>query len=426
MKKIVALVLSLAMMVAMVGCGGGNGATGDKVTLKIGVPGGNTLTPFELIDQFKAEHPEINVELEEAPWGEFKSKLKVQVGGGVAPDVFIMDSGYTATLGGLGAAADLSERIEKDLDADEYIGALFAAKDAEGHVWGVPHGMNSVGLYYNEQLFDDAGVEYPTEDWTFDDMIEAAKKLTSEPNATGASDVYGLMLGWSITNGWLPFILASGGTPLDETLTKSNFDDPNVIEGLKRFASLTAEGIAPPMPWVTSNGHLDACFYNGKAAMYIAQSSSAKAINANAPEGFRYNVQAMPKGWDGNRYTVYVPNSWVINSKSAPEVQDAAWEWLKFYLSEEAQLKLAETCLGGYPVNKKAVEYCGTLDVKPENREVFYKYIDETGVTLFENTTWEEWKPAADVHFKDLYNGVVTAEEAAQKIHKEVSEILAK
>lgn len=424
MKRIIALILAMVTVFTVVGCSNKKNNDG-KVTLRIGVPNGNELTPYSLIEEFKKANPDIEVVLEEAPWGDFKTKLKMQIGGGNAPDVFIMDSGYTAALGGLGAALDLTEKIESDLNADEYIGALFAAKDGEGKVWGVPHGINSLALYYNEQIFDDAGIEYPDETWTYQEMIDTARKLTSEKNADGISEIYGFTGGYGITTGWLPFMLSTGGAPLNGDRTESNFSDPRTVEGMEKFATLTVEGIAPPMAWITQQGSIEAAFYKGKLAMAFMNSAAANLVNINAPEGFRYNVTSVPIGWDGEKNAIYVPNCWIINAKSDETVQDAAWEWIKFYLSEESQLKLAETCPGGYPIKKSAVEYCATVDTAPKNRTAFIKDIDQYGVTLFENPTWEEWCPVVTEMAKDLYNGAIKADEAAVKIDAKLKDILA-
>ena len=157
--------------------------------------------------------------------------------------------------------------------------------------------------------------------------------------------------------------------------------------------------------------------------MAILQSSSANGIAENNPD-LKFNVANIPTGWDGERHTPYVPNVWVVNGKSSKAEQEAAWKWLEFYLSEETQLKLAEKRLGGYPIHNKALEYCGTVEGKPENKAVFYNSLDDGGVTLSENASWAEWKVAADEVFKDLYNGMLTADEAAKKLHPKVSDIL--
>ncbi|MBQ7793282.1 MAG: sugar ABC transporter substrate-binding protein [Clostridia bacterium] len=424
MKKLLALIMAAMMTASLASCGEQT-STDGKVSIKIGVPNGDTLTPFSVIEDFKAANPDIEVVLDEAPWNDFMSKIKTQIAGGTAPDIFISDSGYTMTLGAQGGSMDLAEKIETELNADDYISALYAAKDAEGHVWGIPHGLNCFALYYNEALFDEAGLEYPTDDWTFEDVLEAAKKLTAPVDATGASPVYGFGGTYSISNGWLPFVLSTGGAPLDETRTKSNFDDPKTIEGFKHMEEFVKAGVIPPTAWYTANGGLETSFYNGKIAMAFMNTNAATLINNNAAEDFRYNIVSMPIGYDGGRYSVYVPNCWIINGKSSPEKQEAAWKWLKYYLSEEVQLELAEEIKGGFPIHKKAMEFCSTVEAVPANREAFYKNLDATGVTLFENPTWSEWRSKVDKATLEMFEGRADAETVAATAHKEVSEILA-
>ena len=421
MKKITAIILSLTLALAcFAGCGKKETSADGKVTLHIGLPSGGSLTPIDILEEFKAQNPDITVTTDEAPWNDFRTKLNMQIGAKSEPDVYITDSGHATSIASKGVLLDISDKIKNDLNENDYISSLFALSDAEGNVWGIPHAINSTALYYNEELFDKAGLEYPDETWTWQNVLDAAKKLTTKPDSQGVSDVYGLGMQTSMTLGWYPIVLAEGGTPLDETRTKSNFDDPKTIAGVKRFEKIVKSGITPPLPWYTTQGGTAAAFYKGKLAMVILQSSSAGAVATNAPD-LKWNVTNIPIGWDGERNTVFVPNVWVISERSSAEEQEAAWKWLKFYLSEETQIKLAEKCLGGYPVHKKALESLDSKEGVPSNRAVFYNELDKTGITLSENPTWEAWKAEADAIFKDLYNGMITSGEAAKKLHEKVS-----
>ena len=424
MKKIMALILSMTLVIAcFAGCGNKETTAEGKVTLHIGLPSGGVLTPLEILDEFKAQNPDIIVTTDEAPWGSFRNKLDMQIGGNNAPDVFITDSGHATSIASKGVLMDLTSKIEEDINKDDYISSLFALTDSDGKVWGIPHAINSTALFYNEELFDKAGLEYPTENWTWEDVLQAAEKLTGPKNKHGVSDVYGFGLASSMTLGWYPIVLAEGGTPLDETRTKSNFDDPKTIAGVKRFEEIVKSGVTPPLAWNATNGGAKASFYQGKLAMVLLQSNAVASIIDNNPN-LKFNVTNIPYGWDGERDTVYVPNMWVINGRSSKAKQEAAWKWLKFYLSETSQLTLAEECLGGYPVHKKALEYLDKTPGVPKDRAVFYNELDTTGVTLSENPSWADWKAETDAVFKDLYNGMLGADEAAKKIHEKVSAAL--
>lgn len=422
MKRITAIFLVLILtLICFSGCG--KDSDNGKVTLHIGVPGGASLTPMELIEEFKAANPDINVTTDEAPWNDFRTKLDMQLGGNNAPDVFITDSGHATSIASKGILMDLSGKIDENINKDDYISSLFALSDEDGKVWGVPHAINSQALYYNKEIFDKAGLEYPNENWTWDDMLEAAKTLTTKPDATGTSDVYGLGIGYSMTLGWYPVVLATGGSPLNDDRTESNFNDPKTIEGIKKFEEIVKSGVTPPLAWYTAKGGAAAAFYQGNLAMAILQSNSAAAIIENNPD-LKFDVTNIPYGWDGDRNTVYVPNVWVVNGRSSKAEQEAAWKWLEFYLSEETQLKLAEKCLGGYPVNKKALDLCSQTTGVPENKAVFYNSLDESGITLSENASWAVWSAEANEIFKDLYNGMINADEAAKRLHQKVSEAL--
>lgn len=430
MKKIFVLLLAGIMAFSAAGCSQGQKSSqnGDTVSLKIGMPNGNDLTPTEILEGFKKENPNIKVEIDETPWSDFKTKLKMQIAAGNAPDVFLTDSGYAATLGGMGAAVDLSEKINTDLNKDDFTSALDIINDGNGKVWGVTHSLSPAAVLYNKSIFDEYGVAYPEENWTFQDMLDIAQKLTKDTDGDGVTDIYGLSSGGNMTTGWLPFILAAGGAPIDETQTKSLFADPKTLEGLKQYHStVNVSKVSPSNTWLTSSGNVTSAFYSGKIAMYIDLWGTTKAINQNAPEGFSYDAQMMPIGWNGERSCIYVPNQWIVYSKSGEAQQEAAWEWIKYFLTESSQDVIANNFNSiGFPVRKSALKTIESIKTVPENKGAFYGGLDEYGVTLFECPSWEEWKPKAEQAFLEMQNGVITPEEASERVDKIVSELLAK
>lgn len=423
MKKILTFCLAAVMCVsAFAGCG--KKETNDGTfTLRVGMPSGKDITAWEIVENFQKEHPEIKLDIDETPWGEFKDKVKLQTTSRNAPALFISDSGYIATMGAMGNALDLSEKVKNDLNAEEYSNTLFAGKDSDGKIWGIPHGINSLAVFYNKDLFDEAGLDYPKEDWTFDDMMQMAQKLTKDINGDGEIDQYGIMYGTNISSGWLPFVLAAGGAPLDETRTKSMFNDKKTVQGLKDFIEPRTKNITCDAEWAAANGGT-AAFYRGKIGMYIALQSNTAVIETNKKADLNYDVQIMPYGKSGKRPCVYVPNLWVINSQATKEEQDAAWEFLKFFLNEESQMILADTLLDGVPVKNSALEYLAQKETSPENMGAFYEGLDEFGSTMFENGTFEEWRPKADEIILKMLNGLVDFDKGIEDVHKTVTKVL--
>lgn len=432
MKKLLTVLLAMALVLSMAACSNPQQPVGGsppdsqerQVTLKLGIPEGASLTPQEIVDNFKRDNPNITLVTDETPWADFKTKLQTQIAGGNPPDVFFTDGGLTATLGAKGAAMDLSDFIQDELDDSQYSSMLYAAKDAEGHIWGVPHGVNPIAIAYNKAMFDEAQIPYPTEDWTFDQLFEIAEKLTRDTDGDGQTDIYGLLTDVRITQGWLPFITAAGGAPLDSTMTKANFDDPKTIEGLNKWYSAIHElGITPPRAWLESFGGYWQAFVAGKAAMFIMQASNATNIKQAASD-LDYDVAMMPTGWDGQKHVCYVANHWVVFSRATDDAKTAALKWVKHYLGEESQSIYAQTCPAGYPIQNKALEIVASAELSPKNKSAFINGMDQHGVSLFENPTWNEWVTETNKIMLDLYDGKIDPETAAKQTQEKVQSIL--
>ncbi len=393
MKKALSAALAIVMVLTMAtGCKK-NTADVDaqgRTNLLIGLPGGDGVSAMKVIDNFKAATADkYNVTTDEGAWSDFTKKVKLQIVAkeGVTP-VFFSDSEQVYSFGAQGAALDLKDWIDKTFDAEKYNAALYACKDevsdpGNTHVWGVPHALNSIAMIYNKDIFDKYGVAYPTEDWTFDDMFEMARKLTKDTNGDGETDIWGLDYYHNVTQGWLPFMLAYGASPYRDNFRNANLDDPKVLEAMKAMRAPMEEGICIPDADRQAGGGAAIVFGDGKVAMSLVQYASIATINKNYPD-LNYDAVIMPYGPSGARPCVYVPNSWMIYSGASEKVQAAALDFLAYYLSEEAQMINAKECPSGFPIMKAALEVA-TEGKKPAATDAFFKGIDEHGSTILEN-----------------------------------------
>ncbi|MDI4649681.1 ABC transporter substrate-binding protein [Cohnella hashimotonis] len=387
-----------------------------QVTLKLGLPGSYDVTSKEIVDGFIQTHPNIKVEIQEAPWGDFTSKISTQIAGNTAPDIWLQENAAILGYGKRGVAEDLSQYIERDLNAGDYIDALFAAKTPEGQVWGVPHGINPIALAYNEDVFKQAGVALPTDDWTYQDLIDNAKQLTVKDQR------YGFVGSSSITTGWFPWIKQAGGSALDESLTKANFDDSATINGLSQLIAGIQDGYFTDADFVKANGGEMDTFATGKAALMFFQYSQQVAMSDKFPNA-NWNVVKIPKSVDGKRYVPMVTNSWLIYSKASQDAKDAAWEFLKYYLSEASQAIVAKSG-STLPVRKTALDLLQDVKTKPLNKAAFTDGIAEGGVTLDENASWSEWRLKVQQVVNEMVAGNVKVEEGAKQIQTEVQKVL--
>ncbi|MFD2115564.1 ABC transporter substrate-binding protein [Paenibacillus yanchengensis] len=446
-KKGLFLVL-LSMMLVLAACGGGGGSSNGnetngsatngsgessgqknnetekpakKVKLKIGLPGSYDVTSKEIMDKFIETHPHIDVTIQEAPWGDFTSKIAAQIAGNTMPDVWFQENAAVLGYGKRGVAEDLTPYLARDIDAAQYIDGLFSARSPEGNVWGVPHGINPVALAFNKAAFEKANVDLPTDEWTFNDLIESAKKLTI---GTGKNvEQYGFIGSYAITNGWYPWMKQAGGSALDETMKKSNFDSPETLAGLKQLDQGIKEGYFTNNDFVKANGGDMEVFAGGKAAMFFMQYS----LQVNMNESFAdvdWDVVKMPKAVDGKRYVPMVANTWLISSRAKDEAKEAAWEFLKFYLGDEAQQIVAESG-STLPVKQSAYDVIEQSTTKPANKKAFTDGIAEGGTTLDENASWSEWRLIVQQQVNEaIVHGNISVEEALADIHPKVQEVL--
>lgn len=445
-KKSGLWIMMLALVLVFTACSSGGGSSNNKpstapssatspgnessapsneppkqLSLTLGLPGSYEVTSKEIIDMFIETHPHITVKIEEAPWGDFTSRIATQIAGNTMPDVWFQENATILGYGKRGVAEDLKPYIERDLNASEYIDALFAAETTDGKVWGIPHGVNSIALAYNKSVFEAANVDLPTDDWTFADLIEAAKKLTiKEGNDTKQ---FGYIGNADITTGWFPWIKQAGGLVLDSTKTKSMLNDPKTAEGLNQLRQGIEEGYFTNSDFVKANGGALEVFGTGKAAMYTMQYSQQVNLNKNFPDA-DWDVVKVPKAVDGNRYVSMVTNSWIISSRASDDSKEAAWQFLKFYLGEEAQKVLAESG-ASLPVKQSAYNVFENSTTKPLNKKGFTEGVSEGGTTLDENDSWSEWRLLVQQEVNDaVANRNKSVEEALAAAHKGVQQVL--
>ena len=427
MKKKISLLVAGTLTVGLfAGCSGTkNTATGGKTDLLIGLPGGDGVTDMRVVDNFIAARSDrYNITLDEAGWGDFVQKVKLQMvaKNDVVP-VFFIDSAGAMSFGEQGALKDLSTSVNADLDTEKYSKALTAVTNPEGKLWGVPHAINSIALLYNKDIFDEKGVAYPTDEWTFQDMLDVAKTLTFDRDGDGKIDVNGIHYTTNITQGWYPFMQAYGVSPLSEDFRDSNLNDPLIKDAMTSYAESFENGSQPNPADIAAQGGILAAFADGKVAMCIAQFGNITTINKFNPD-LNYDAAIMPIGWNGERTCIYVPNVWCIYEGVDQNVYDAAWDWISYFLNEESQMLQAESIIAGFPILNKAMETISNNGVKPEGKDAFYRGIDAHGTTILENPCSSDVNSLIAAMCHKISLGEVSVEEGLAETHTELQETL--
>lgn len=316
---------------AATGCSGGGGSSrtpGGRTTISYGmwdplqVPGTE-----KVIEAFEEEHPDISVRIQLTPFTSYWTTLKTAMRGGSAPDVFWMNAVNLQLYAQGGALGPLDAFIERDgFDMGVHPGELLRMYTHEGTHYAMPKDFDTIGLWYNKELFDKAGIEYPDESWTWETVREAAAELTDPRRG-----VHGIAAEMSKQYTYYNTIAQAGGYVIRDG--KSGFADPRSIEGLRFWTDLIDKGHSPSQSAMTDTTGRQ-LYLSEKVAMNYDLSAMASQMYAAPPIKDHGSVAVLPKG--RQRATTIHGLAAAISGKT--EHPEAAWKFVKFLGSRKAAL----------------------------------------------------------------------------------------
>lgn len=257
MKKLLALVLALVMILSL------SLAYAEPVTITyahFSGSGAQEETLKKMIEIFESKNPDIKVDVQITGYEDYFTKLATTVGGGNPPDVFEMNMENFLSYMLRGACADLTGKI----DTANYREGTLAAVSSEGKIYAVPMSFSTCVLFYNKDLFDQAGVAYPTDEWTWADAQAAAEKI----KALG-DDIWGYYQ--PITyNEFYKSIKGNGGSVLSEDYSQFTMNTPENVAVLEAMiARVRGENhVMPTKEELAGRGDWD-LFTEGKLGMII-------------------------------------------------------------------------------------------------------------------------------------------------------------
>jgi len=336
-KRLFAIIASLALVLVMVT---GGAAAQDAITLKMLVWDLST-TPYwqDVADAYQAENPNVTIELVDLASTEYQNVVNVMLSGGDETDIITVKDipGYNAMLS-RGQIIPLNDYIEADeIDLSQYSGAA-EELTWEGSIYALPFRSDIWIMYYNKDIFDAAGVDYPTNDMTWDEFDAVARQLTS---GEGADKIYGAHF-----HVWRSCVELA--TVQDGKNTVISDDYSFMIPMYTMVTNMQKDGIIMDYGELRAGSiHYSGVFWNGQIAMLPMGSwFIGSTINAK-------NTGEMTANWGIAAYphpegvepgtTAGTLTSLAINANS--KQQDAAWDFVKYYTSPEAAKVLARWTL---------------------------------------------------------------------------------
>jgi multiple sugar transport system substrate-binding protein len=287
----------------------------------------------QLLAEFHEAHPNIHVFYTPDPEN-LEEKMLADLQAGTAPDVFEGCCDFFPIWAQQGYALDLRPYVEADLDqatiADWNPAQYRSFFTREGRLYGLPKYHGALALYFNKDIFDQYGVDYPSDTWTHDDYLAAMRRLTHDRDGDGQTDLWGSMVDitWDrlqlYANGW-------GGHFVDpQDPTRCRMAEPEALAGLEWLRARMWDDRVMASFLDVQNLPTRQAFIAEKLAMVEDGSWALKDILAGA--NFRVGVAPFPAG-PVRRVTLATTDGFGIYAGT--KHPEAAWELVKFLISKD-------------------------------------------------------------------------------------------
>lgn len=364
-----------------------------------------------LVDAFQANHSQIQVTLRPiADQADYRRQLATEYAAGAPPDVFLLDFRRFpafASSGGL-------EAVESYLaDSDLIQESDFAQSALEAFQWAgqlvcLPQNVSSLVIYYNQDLFDAAGVGYPSAGWRWADFLAAAQALTKDNDGDGQIDQYGAGITPNLVR-MAPFVWQNGGQLVDDPAnpTRLTMDAPATLEAFQWFVNLQVSEHVVPDAVAEEVRDSESRFLDGTLAMYF--NSRRGVPNYRTINTFVWDVGPIPVGVN----TVGMLHSDAFCIAAKTEAKEDAWAFVEFANSVAGQTLL--TSSGRTVPSLLSVAASETFlspSQPPANSQLFLDNIPTLGRVPI-STQWPAIEEILTQEIERAFYGQVSVAEAA-------------
>lgn len=307
-----------------------------------------------ILDDFEAKNPDIKVDFMHIPQNYFQ-KIHLLFASDTAPDVIFINNQYLPVYANAGVLENFDEQ---DFELHKFYQKAINSMKWQDKIYAVPRDISDLVIFYNKDLFKKYGVKYPDDNWTFDDFLKTAQKLTKRPDIFGVSfdenPIY-----------YFPYILSDG--------YKGNFNYDSIknTSGLKFYADLRNKYHVAPMREESASATMAQMFLQGKLGMHLSGRWLVPIYRRDAK--FDWDIAPVPKGKAGSIVTLD-SSGWAI-SKSSKHKQEAL-RLIKHLSSKESIDKFSKEGLI-VPARIDSANSVNFLDgKKPKNAKTFLSIID--------------------------------------------------
>lgn len=361
------------------GSAGEGGAPGEETaTLTFGHHWEAAFRPTqdEWDEMYLAEHPNVQIDVTYNTWSDHNQIVPTWAAADTLPDIIYVHGSRSFPWAFEGILAD----IQSFVDADEGFNVSGIWEEAlnlyryQGNLYSIPYDHGPIILGYNKDMFDAAGLDYPSEDWTMDDLRNAAIALTDTEadipqwGWSGSYPAYG-----NTQHG--PGIGPWGGRLMNEEQTELLLNSDEAIEGSQFWYNLIHTDGAAPTP-AESQAFEQGPWISGQVGLNPTASWNTPTLASFAT--FAWDVAPWPTGPAGQATGSFGSGFGVTKNSTNPQ---AAWDYLSAYLSVEGMEFMWGSTGRGSPARNDAYASWMESEAAPENAQYFLEALDTYAVT---------------------------------------------
>ncbi len=425
MKRRVMVLTCSAMAAAAIM--GGSTMVSAADTVSVAIWDNNQLSGLQEIANEWSEESGVDVEFQVMDWTTYWTMLEAGASGGEMPDVFWMHSANAQKYMDAGLLLDMNSYIEEDdaIDLENYFPGIVELYSQDGVQYAIPKDHDTIAAVYNKAVFDKYGIDYPTDDWTWEDFASIAQQIAD----AGADDgVYGTYMNTgSNQSGWYNIIYAMGGEIISEDKKSSGMDKEETIAAM----NFVGEKILPACPSQDSMANTpgDTMLMSGKIGLYLDGSWMAKSYyDADNAADFAwveipyYDANENGQCDEGERASIYNGLGWSIAANSS--VPDEAWSLISALSDEAGQLRQSElgvTMSGYIGCSEPFANAFGDMDLSA------FTKVEEDGRLVFRpySKYSARWEDDFTQKFIDAWNDPSLMEDTCLELAESMNSILA-
>ena len=382
----------------------------DKITLRYAVWDRNQLSSEqEIAKRFEQANPDIKIEIELTPSAQYFVKLDSAAAGGVAPDIFWINMPYFVQYAKNGIMEPLAPYIkDSGLKLDDVVASSVKAYQYDGQQMAIPRDVDSIAVWYNKKLFDQAGVSYPTSDWNWDDLTSKATALKNGLKGTAFPLVMDLSIDGQ--DSYMNLLFQNGNHIVPKDGQHTDIANDKSLWVYQQLQGMMKDGLMPSAQQM-SEVKTENIFQSNRAAMVYAGSWLAAPFANNPLINDHIGVVMMPKieRQSGVAHSL----AFAMSAKSAHK--QAAWKYIAFMSSEASQAELAKVVI---PANKTAAKVWAQqiqkVDVSP-----YIQTLEVTQAYPTAGTNTPKWQNMWIASLKKIFMGA----DAKQEMDKSVKKI---